>query len=63
MQSAVQKSAHFPHSLFATAGIFLVAVIAYPKSLDQSAAYVDKTKPVHAQCIAQLGQNGVTPQR
>lgn len=63
MQSAVQKPAHFPHFLFATAGIFLVVVTAYPKSLEQSVACADKTKPAHAQCIAQLGKNGATPQR
>jgi hypothetical protein len=63
MQSAVQKSVHFPHSFFVMAGIFLFAATAYPKSLDQGAASADKTKPVHAQCIEQSVKSGVAPHR
>jgi hypothetical protein len=62
MQSAVQKPAHFPHSLFAMAGIFLFAVTAYPRSLDQGATHADKA-PVYAQCIAESVKTGSIPHR
>jgi hypothetical protein len=59
MQSAVSKSARFPHSQFAMLGILLFAITAYPKSLDQRATNAEQAKPAYTQCVAATDKTGL----
>lgn len=59
MQSAVQKSAHFPQAQFAMLGILMFAITAYPKSLDQGVRNADKMQAVYAHCAAQPQKLGL----
>ena len=63
MQTALQRAGHVPYSLFAAAGIFLLAVTAYPKSLDESASCGEKTTTVNAQCVTPAMKGAHTPHR
>lgn len=46
MQSTLQKSGPSPYALSVMTGILLVAVTAYPKSLDESVARAEKKEAV-----------------
>lgn len=61
MQTALQRSGHVPYSLFAAAGIFLLAVTAYPKSLDESTSCREKTATASAQCVTPAMNGTGTP--
>lgn len=62
MQRALHRSGPSPYALSVMTGILLVAVTAYPKSLDESAACADK-KEVAAKQSAPTASQGMTPRK
>lgn len=63
MQSVLQQSGPSPYFLSLMAGTLLIAVTAYPKSLDESAICTEKTKPSATQSVSLASKNATIPHK